>query len=402
MRRKLSNNWKATIYASYAGYITQAIVNSYITLLFVTFQKQYALSLAKITFLITFNFCLQLLIDAFSARFVDRVGYRKCIVAAHICAAAGLAMLGILPNVLPDPYTGILISVIVYAVGGGLIEVLISPIVEACPTDDKTAAMSMLHSFYCWGQAGTVLVSTVFFALAGVGSWRVLAIVWAAVPVLNMLLFARVPINTLIPEGEQGRSLSSLIKDKAFWLFVIMMLCAGACELTVSQWASAFAEAGLHVSKQTGDLLGPMGFALLMGSARAIFGKYGGRMSLKRFMAASAVLCLICYLVIGLTDSAAAGLIGCMACGFSVGIFWPGTFSIASSRIPNGATLMFALFALSGDLGCGGGPTLAGRLSSLFGDDLHKGILCACIFPAVMLVCVLILGRDKRGIVKTH
>ena len=281
-------------------------------------------------------------------------------------------------------------------------EVLVSPIVEACPTDNKETAMSLLHSFYCWGQAGTVLISVVFFALAGVESWRVLAIIWAAVPLVNLVLFTKVPINTLIAEGETGKSLSALIKDKAFILFIVMMLCAGACELTVSQWASAFAEAGLHVSKQTGDLLGPMGFALLMGSSRAIFGKYGQKLSLKRFMAASAVLCIFCYLLIGLSSNAAAGLIGCMLCGFSVGIFWPGTFSIAAGKIKNGGTLMFALFALAGDLGCGGGPTLAGRLSAAFGDDLHKGMLFACIFPTIMLICVLLLikgseDKQKRG-----
>ena len=399
---KEKNEYSKTLIACFIGYIVQAIVNNFAPLLFLTFRREFGIPLSQITWLITINFGVQLAVDALSPAFVDRIGYRAAMLLGHAVSALGFVCLAFLPDLLPSPFAGLTVCVTLYAVGGGIMEVLVSPIVEACPTDNKQTAMSLLHSFYCWGQAGTVLVSTVFFALAGVGSWRVLALIWAAVPVLNMLLFARVPINTLIPEGEQGRSLSSLIKDKAFWLFVIMMLCAGACELTVSQWASAFAEAGLHVSKQTGDLLGPMGFALLMGSARAIFGKYGEKMSLKRFMAASAVLCLICYLVIGLTDSAAAGLIGCMVCGFSVGIFWPGTFSIASSRIPNGATLMFALLALAGDLGCGGGPTLAGRLSSLFGDDLHKGILCACIFPAVMLVCVLILGRDKRGIVKTH
>ena len=396
MRRKLSNNWKATIYASYAGYITQAIVNSYITLLFVTFQKQYALSLAKITFLITFNFCLQLLIDAFSARFVDRVGYRKCIVAAHICAAAGLAMLGILPNVLPDPYTGILISVIVYAVGGGLIEVLISPIVEACPTDNKETAMSLLHSFYCWGQAGVVLLSTVFFALAGIRNWRILAVIWSVLPVINMIAFMRVPLRPFVEEGEKGKTIGELFRNGSFWMLFVMMLCAGASEQAVSQWASEFAEAGLGVTKTLGDLMGPMLFALLMGSARLIFGKCGARLDLHRYMMFSGLLCVIGYLMIAFVPNPVIALLGCGVTGFAVGIFWPGTFSLASAGIKNGGTLMFALLALAGDLGCGGGPTLAGQVAAFAGDNLRIGILSAIIFPAGMCVCLL-MRKGRRA-----
>ena len=396
------NAYNKTLTACFIGYIVQAIVNNFAPLLFLTFRREYDIPLSRITWLITINFAVQLTVDALSPAFVDKIGYRASMIIGHAVSALGFIALSFLPDIMSSPVLGLVICICLYAIGGGLMEVLVSPIVEACPTDNKETAMSLLHSFYCWGQAGTVLISVVFFALAGVESWRVLAIIWAAVPLVNLVLFTKVPINTLIAEGETGKSLSALIKDKAFILFIVMMLCAGACELTVSQWASAFAEAGLHVSKQTGDLLGPMGFALLMGSSRAIFGKYGQKLSLKRFMAASAVLCIFCYLLIGLSSNAAAGLIGCMLCGFSVGIFWPGTFSIAAGKIKNGGTLMFALFALAGDLGCGGGPTLAGRLSAAFGDDLHKGMLFACIFPTIMLICVLLLikgseDKQKRG-----
>ena len=390
------NAYNKTITACFVGYIVQAIVNNFVPLLFLTFRRELDIPLSQITWLITINFAVQLTVDAVSPLFVDRIGYRASMIAAHAFSAAGFISLAFLPDRMPSPFPGLIICVSLYAAGGGLLEVIVSPIVEACPTDNKETAMALLHSFYCWGQAATVLVSTVFFAVAGIGSWRILAVCWAAVPIINLIVFTRVPINTLIAQGEKGRSFRSLIKDKDLILFTVMMLCAGACELTVSQWASAFAEAGLHVSKQAGDLLGPMGFAVFMGSARAIFGKYGEKISLVRFMTASAVLCIICYLMIGLTGNAAAGLTGCMLCGFSVGIFWPGTFSLAAGRIKNGGTLMFALFALAGDLGCGAGPTLAGRLSSVLGDDLQGGILFAVIFPVIMLICVMLCTKREK------
>ena len=388
--------YNKTIYACFLGYITQAIVNNFLPLLFITFRQEFDIPLSQITWLITVNFAVQLTTDALSPAFADRIGYRASMLIALGLSAAGFVSLAFLPDIMPSAFAGLIVCVAMYAVGGGLLEVLVSPIVEACPTDNKETAMALLHSFYCWGQAATVLLSTVFFILAGTENWRIMAVLWAVIPLADLLMFIKAPIGSLIDEGEQGLKLPQLAKDKRFILFMIMMLCAGACELTVSQWASAFAEAGLHVSKTAGDLLGPMGFALFMGTSRAVFGKYGQRLSLTRFMAASALLCTGCYLLIGLTESAAAGLIGCMVCGFSVGIFWPGTFSLASSRIKNGGTLMFALFALAGDMGCGGGPTLAGRLSALFGDDLHKGILTASIFPLIMFICTLCLTKRSR------
>ena len=394
---KDKNAYNKTIYACFLGYVVQAIVNNFAPLLFITFRQEFCIPLKQITWLITINFGVQLTVDALSPLFVRRIGAKAAMISAFAVSAAGFVSLSFLPDIMPSAFVGLMVCVSLYAIGGGLLEVLVSPIVEACPTDNKETAMALLHSFYCWGQAGTVLVSTVFFAAAGVSHWRVLAYLWAVIPLVTLVMFIKVPMPALPGDDDTGMTLPALVRDKRFVIFMVMMLCAGACELTVSQWASAFAEAGLHVSKSTGDLLGPMGFALFMGSSRALFGKFGERLSLTRFMAASAVACIACYLLIGLTDSAAAGLAGCMLCGFSVGIFWPGTFSLAAGRIKNGGTLMFALFALAGDLGCGGGPTLAGRLSGLFGDDLHKGILCACLFPVIMLVCVyLMTGHTER------
>ena len=389
--------YQKTMYACFIGYIVQAVVNNFVPLLFVTFQKTYQISLSKITFLITINFLIQLLVDMLSAGFVDKIGYRASIILAHVCAAAGLLSLTILPELLPNAYSGILIAVAIYAVGGGLIEVLISPILEACPTDNKEQAMSLLHSFYCWGHLGVVLLSTVFFALCGIDNWKILTILWVLIPIANILLFAKAPIYSLHEEGTAGLTLGQLFRKKLFWVFFLMMLCAGASEQAVSQWASAFAEQGLGVSKTVGDLAGPMAFAMLMGMSRLIYGKWGDRLNLDRFMQWSCLLCIAAYLCIVLVPVPVIGLLGCAVCGFSVGILWPGTFSKASASIKGGGTAMFAMLALAGDVGCSGGPTLAGLVSGACGNNLHMGILAAIVFPVLMLTSLFLAGKKQAA-----
>ena len=391
----MNEKYRQTINACFIGYIIQAIVNNFVPLLFLTFQSSYGIPLSQITLLITVNFAIQLTVDLASVSFVDRIGYRASMLIAHGMSALGLAGLTILPRMLGNAYAGLLISVVCYAVGGGLLEVLVSPVMESCPTDNKEKAMSMLHSFYCWGQVGVVLVSTLFFRLFGIDSWWILALIWAVVPIANGILFARVPIAPLIEDGEKGMTVRELFGMKQFWLLMLMMVCAGASELSVSQWASTFAEKGLGVSKTLGDLMGPMFFALLMGAARAFYGKYGDRVELDRFMKGSALLCVISYLCISLIPISWIGLLGCGICGLSVGIMWPGTFSKATASLKRGGTAMFALLALGGDIGCSGGPTLVGLVSGAFGDDLHKGILAGVVFPVVLLICLLGMRRKK-------
>ncbi|MBQ8403048.1 MAG: MFS transporter [Clostridia bacterium] len=385
--------YKTTIFACFVGYIVQAIVNNFAPLLFITFQNTYDIPLSQITLLVTINFGVQLLVDLLSTLFVDKIGYRTSIVIAQVFSAAGLILLTILPEVMP-PFAGILLAVIVYAIGGGIIEVLISPIMESCPTDNKEKAMSLLHSFYCWGHVGVVLISTAFFALFSIENWRVLAYIWAVIPLINGVIFLKTPIAPLIADGEKGMTLPELFKSKTFWLLVVMMVCSGASEQAVSQWASAFAEMGLGISKTAGDLAGPMAFAVLMGSARAFYGKYGDKINLDKFMAGSAILGIFAYLLASLVPNPAVNLIGCAVCGFSVGIMWPGTFSKAASALRTGGTAMFALLALAGDLGCSAGPTLVGFVAGAFGGNMKAGILAATIFPAVMVLCL--IGKRKK------
>lgn len=381
----VKNDFRHTVRACYAGYITQAAVNNFAPLLFLTFQREYGIPLTQIGMLITINFFTQLMTDLLSAKFADRIGYRKCAVGAHIFAAVGLLGLGIFPEIFPTPFMGLIAAVILYAVGGGLIEVLVSPIVEACPGDAKSGAMSLLHSFYCWGQVLTVLVSTLFFRIFGIDDRILLALIWAVIPALNAVYFCFVPINPITEEGV-GLSAGQLFRDRRFLLLMLLMVCAGASELAVSQWASAFAESALHVSKTVGDIAGPCAFAVLMGTARAVYGKNSEKIPLRKMMAGSAALCIVTYLMISLSPSPAVSLAGCALCGMSVGILWPGTFSLASKTIPEGGTAMFAYLALAGDLGCLAGPEVVSLLS---GNGLKTGILAAVIFPVIMLTGVL-------------
>ena len=393
--RKISikNNYNMTLYACYFGYITQAIVNNFAPLLFLTFQREYEISLDKIAMLVSFNFGVQLLVDFLAARYVDKIGYRISMVAAHLFAAAGLMGIGVFPEIFTEPFWGLLLAVAFYAIGGGLIEVLVSPIVEACPTEKKEAAMSLLHSFYCWGHMGVILISTLFFVTVGIKQWKYLACIWAVVPFVNAFLFGRVPIRVLVEEDKQ-MSVGQLFRSRIFWVLVVLMVCSGASEHGMSQWASAFAESGLHVSKTVGDIFGPCFFALMMGVSRIFYSKASEKVDLKKFMIFSSLLCIVSYLIASRSPSAALSLLGCGLCGLSVGIMWPGSFSIAAKSCPGGGTSMFAFLALAGDLGCATGPFVVGRAAQYFGGNLKTGLLTVIIFPMILMGGILKIRKS--------
>ncbi len=379
----IREDFKCTFYASYAGYFVQAIINNFLPLLFLTFQKDFNLSYDKISLLIIINFGVQLIVDMVSASFIDKIGYRASALLAHAFAFTGLFSLGIFPFILP-PYIGIILSIIIYATGSGLIEVIISPLVEACPSQSKSGSMSLLHSFYCWGQMSVVLLSTAFFTLLGVSSWRYLAFLWSLVPLINGVFFSLVPIPETLSDGG-GMTVKDLLNTKLFYVFALIMLCSGASEIAMSQWASAFAESGLKVSKAVGDLLGPCLFAVLMGSARVFYSKISEKIPLTKMMTASALLCIISYLTASLSPLPLLSLFGCALCGLSVGIMWPGTFSLAADKIPTGGTAMFAFLALFGDMGCSVGPGSVGKAITLFGGDMNKGMLLGTVFPVLLI-----------------
>lgn len=388
-------NYRKTLIACYLGFITQAICANFAPLLFLKFHNDYAIPLGRIALIPTAFFLTQLIVDFLCARFVDGIGYRRSVVASEVCSGLGLLGLAVLPELLPSPFAGILLSVILYAIGSGLIEVLGSPIVEACPFDHKEAVMSLLHSFYCWGSVGVVALSTLFFAVFGVENWKWLAALWALIPLYNIYNFATCPIERLVEEGR-GLGIRGLLRKPLFWVALMLMVCAGASELAMAQWASAFAEAAIGLSKTWGDLTGPCLFAVTMGISRVIYGKFGHRMDLTKFMLTSGTLCLACYLLASLAGNPLLGLMGCILCGFSVGIMWPGTISICAKHFPAGGTAMFALLAMAGDFGGALGPGMVGSITQRAGDNLRAGMLAGCAFPLVLIASLLIL-KSRSG-----
>ena len=386
------SKYRNTLLSCYLGFITQAITANFAPLLFLTFKDTYGIPLEKIALIPMAFFLTQLLIDFAATKFVDRIGYRTCVVCSQVLSAVGLALLAVLPEVLPDPFTGILIAVVLYAMGAGLIEVLISPIVEACPFDNKDGVMSLLHSFYCWGMVGVILGSTVFFAVFSVKNWHILAILWAVIPFVNAFNFLKCPIERLTEDGE-GMKMGQLFRIPLFWLMALLMVCSGASEISMAQWASAFTESAMGVSKTIGDLAGPCLFAVLMGISRVFSGKMSEKLDLTKTMLGCGALCILCYLLASLSPLPVLGLMGCALCGISVGIMWPGTLSISAQKCPKGGTVMFALLALAGDLGGSIGPSLVGSVSSMADGNLKTGLLVATLFPALLIAGLVVLKK---------
>ncbi len=391
----MKKDYQKTLKACYLGFITQAIAANFAPLLFLKFHAAYGIPLGKIAMISTAFYLAQLIVDVFCARFVDAIGYRRSVVTSEVASALGLIGLAVVPDLCPDPFAGIIACAIVYAIGSGLIEVLCSPIVEACPFDHKEAVMSLLHSFYCWGSVGVILLSSLFFTAFGIDAWRVLACLWALIPLYNIYNFATCPIERLTEDGK-GMTTGQLFRNPLFWVAILLMICAGASEMSMAQWASAYTEAALGFSKSIGDLIGPCMFAATMGISRIIYGKYGTKINLNRYMIGSGILCLCCYLLASLSSSPALGLIGCVFCGFSVGIMWPGTISITSPRLPQGGTTLFAFLAMAGDLGGAFGPSLVGTVTQHAGGSLQSGMLAGSIFPLILIVSLVLFSRSAE------
>ncbi len=388
-------NYKKTLIACYLGFVTQAISSNFAPLLFLTFKSAYGITLEKIAIIPFVFYITQLLIDLAATKFADKIGYRPCIVASQVLSAVGLALMAILPEALPVPFIGILISVVLYAMGSGLIEVLVSPIVEACPFENKDGMMSLLHSFFCWGSMGVVLGSTLFFAIFGIENWKILAFIWALVPLYNTFNFINCPIERLVEDGK-SMGVGRLLKTPIFWLMILLMVCSGASEATMTQWASAFTESAIGVSKTIGDLAGPCLFAMFMGISRMLYGKFSERLDLTKVMLVCGIMCVGCYLLASLATLPFLGLAGCALCGLAVGIMWPGSISVSAQKCPRGGTAMFAFLSLAGDLGAAVSPTMVGSLSEMAGGNLKTGLLAATLFPTVLVIGLLVLRRIKK------
>ena len=391
----IQKNYKKTLIACYLGFVTQAISANYAPLLFLTFKSTYGITLEKIAMIPMVFYFTQLIVDLAATKFADKIGYRACVLASQVLSAAGIALMSFLPELLPAPFVGILISVVLYAIGSGLIEVLVSPIVEACPFENKDGVMSLLHSFYCWGAMAVILGSTLFFAVFGVENWKILTCIWALVPLYNTFNFINCPIERLVEDGK-SMGISRLLKTPIFWLMIILMVCSGASEATMAQWASAFTESAIGVSKTVGDLAGPCLFAMFMGISRMLYGKFSEKLDLTKVMLTCGTMCVGCYLLASLSSLPILGLAGCALCGLAVGIMWPGSISISSQNCPRGGTAMFAFLALAGDLGATVSPTMVGSLSEMAGGNLKTGLLVATIFPIILVVGLIVLNKVKN------
>lgn len=390
-------NYKKTLVACYLGFVTQAITANFTPLLFLTFKNTYGIGFEKIALIPMVFYFTQLLIDFAAAKFVDKIGYRVCVVSSQVLSAAGLVLMAVLPELLPVPFAGILIAVVLYAIGSGLVEVLVSPIVEACPFENKGGMMSLLHSFYCWGAVAVILGSTLFFTVFGIENWKILTVLWAIIPFWNAFNFMFCPIERLVEEDQRMRT-SQLLKLPLFWLLILLMICAGASEASMAQWASAFTESAMGVSKTVGDLAGPCLFAAFMGISRILYGKLSEKLDLTKTMLACGGLCVLCYLTASLSAIPIIGLAGCALCGVSVGIMWPGTISISSQKCPRGGTAMFAFLALAGDLGATVSPSLVGGISNMAGGNLKAGLFAATAFPLLLIFGLIFLHRKFNKI----
>ncbi len=395
-------SYKTTLLACYLGYCVQALIN-FMPLLYVTFQTDFGISFAKISLLTAVLFIIQIAVDLIGVKLVDKIGYRPCIVTAHAFSACGQIMLALLPDVM-DPYTGIMISTCFYAMGSGLIEVMISPIVEACPTKNKASSMGFLHSCYCWGAVAIILLSTLFFATVGLQRWRILSLLWAILPLANGVFFLFVPMYTLTPTQEQKVKSQTppMPRKKVVFIFILLilaMVCAGATEAAVGQWASAFAETGLGVNKSLGDLFGPAAFALLMAICRVIYSRLIHEKRLTLFLIIGIVGCILSFIFIAFIPVAAINLIGCGLCGLSVGILWPGILSLATTVLPTKNTQSFAIMALGGDIGCSVGPAVVALCSTAFADNLQIGFGFGLVFPLLALgvmIAITLLTKQKK------
>lgn len=387
-------NYKKTLVACYLGFVTQAISANFTPLLFLTFKSTYGITLEKIAMIPLVFYLTQLLVDLAATKFADKIGYRICVVTSQVISAVGLVLMAILPEVFPSPFIGILIAVVLYAIGSGLIEVLVSPIVEACPFENKEGTMSLLHSFYCWGAMGVILGSTLFFSVFGVESWKILTVIWAIVPLYNTFNFMNCPIERLTPDGK-SMGIRNLLRTPIFWFMILLMICSGASEATMSQWTSAFTESAIGVSKTVGDLAGPCAFAMFMGITRMLYGKFSEKLDLTKVMLGCGIMCVCCYLLASLSTFPILELAGCALCGLAVGIMWPGSISLSSKKCPRGGTALFAFLALAGDLGAAVSPSMVGTLSEMAGGNLKTGLLVATIFPVVLVFVLLILNKKK-------
>lgn len=388
-------NYTPTKISAYVGYFVQAIVNNFLPILFVAFQDIYGIGYEKLGRLIVFNFITQMVTDILSPKIISLLGYRKTAVMCQLIAALGLTLAAVLPNVLPNAYIGIVLAVIVYAFASGLMEVIISPMIEMLPTSNKSGNMSLLHSFYCWGQAITTVGTTLLLSAFGYRGWTYIPLIWAIVPFINAFSFIRVPIVEPQPERKSD-SFRVLFSDRRFRVFMLIMLCAGASEIAMAEWASVFAQNALGVSQIAGDLAGPCAFSLFMGLGRLLYAAFSEKISYRSTVIVLGLCCAVCYYIAAFASIPIFALAACALCGFTVSILWPGTISAGAVAFPRGDAVMFSVFAMCGDIGCCIGPWLLGVVAEHF--TLNIGFAVSSFFPLLMVALAIFFIKEQRSV----
>lgn len=408
----MKKEFRLTLMAARMGFFTQALVNNLAPVFFVLFRVLYGFSYLQVGILAALNFTLQLFADITSPNLISRFGYRKCAMTAQALCAVGLILMPGLCILTGGVYISFIIPVLIYSYGAGMIEVLASPIVEAIPDLPENTKMSMLHSFYSWGQMTCVALTTLALHFIGYERWFLIPVLWSAIPIFGIILFSRARLD-MADMAEKESEKGGRLFCRSFVLMLIIMTCAGASEIAMSEWSSLFAEEALGVSKVAGDLFGPCMFALFMGMGRMCHAKFGERLNLSRLIKACSLLCVICYVGAALLRPAAASLIFCALTGLSVSLMWPGALSLAAAR-NNGGARMYGLLAAFGDIGCIIGPVVTSSVSE-FADGneriraigaayglsadktaLRASLLAMALIPLVMLICLSLFSDKGR------
>lgn len=394
--------YKSTIRACYIGNLVGALVTNLSPLLFVILMGSYNLSFEQVGRLVLINFFTQIIADLAFSKPVDTYGVRPFITLGHALVFIGFVMFAFSPRLFPhSPYTGLMLATVVFSCGGGLLELLLSAIVQAVPSDAKAAAMSLLHSFYAWGFIVVVVLTFLMLKLFGSANWPWLFLIWSLVPLFNFFNFLRVPLPPQVP--DEHRTSTRVLASTPFFIFVVLGIAlGGAAEVSMSQWTSAYAETTLGLSKQTGDLLGLCLFAGLLGLGRVLYGTYGKRFDIWRVMFLGSLFAAGCYLVAALSQHPIVSLVACAFCGLGVALLWPGSVTNAAHRFPFAGASMFAILAAGGDTGAAVGPWLLGLIADQIPTDfplspLRVGMVIGTLFPLAMAGCLLIQRHiDKK------
>lgn len=399
-----AKSYQLTTISCFVGIFCQAVSSNITAILFIPLMTLYGLSYVHLGLLVGINFTTQVLVDIIASRLVDRYGFRVFVLPSDILAVIGLVLFGLTPVLFDNILTGLVFSTIIFSASCGLQEVMLSPIVNAIPHNDKGPAMALMHSFYAWGQVATIIITTLFLFFFGIENWQVIVFLWALVPLVNFFMFLAAPFPGVIHENQRMTMRDLILKP--FYLVALLAIMGGAAtELVMNQWSSTFSEKVLELPKVTGDILGMCGFAVFLGLGRVLYGRYGSKINMNNVLVGSAAAAVVCYIAVAISPLPAISLAACAVCGLAASLLWPGTLVITAEKYPLAGAWIFAILAAAGDIGAASGPFAAGVITDLtrqmpsilqFAASLQLlpdqfairiAILLSAIFPLFTLAC---------------